>query len=109
MKPKISFLPRREVHLPSALEMSKADQSCLNSGAPDYIAFLAKFYAKQLAELNTRKARVRFALTRWDTDPDTIPYQKRTSEMIRCIGICLHYHSCLSFSSEMGTLMRLRT
>jgi len=74
---------RRKVHLPSALEMSKADQSCLNSGAPDYIAFLAKFYAKQLTEVNSRKARVRFALTRWDTDPDTIPYQKRTSEMIR--------------------------
>ena len=65
--------------------MTKADQSCLGSGAPDYVAFLAKFYAKQMAELNTRKARVRFALTRWDTDPDTIPYQKRTSEMIRSL------------------------
>ena len=63
--------------------MSKADQSCLGSGAPNYVAFLAKFFAKQLAETNTRKAKVRFALTRWDTDPDTIPYQKRTSEMIR--------------------------
>ena len=74
---------RREVHLPSALEMTKADQSCLGSGAPNYVAFLAKFFTKQLNETNSRKARVRFALTRWDTDPDTIPYQKRTSEMIR--------------------------
>ena len=69
--------------MPSALEMSKADQSCLKSGAPDYVAFLAKYFAKQLAEVNTTKARVRFGLTRWDTDPETIPYQKRTSEMIR--------------------------
>merc|ERR1712203_1163300 len=61
---------RREVHLPSALEMTKADQSCLGSGAPNYVAFLAKFFTKQLNETNSRKARVRFALTRWDTDPD---------------------------------------
>jgi len=74
---------RREIHLPSALEMSKANQSCLGSGAPDYVAFLAKFFAKQMGEINTRKAKVGFALTRWDTDPNTIPYQKRTSEMIR--------------------------
>ena len=80
---KICFVSRREIHLPSALEMSKANQSCLGSGAPDYVAFLAKFFAKQMGEINTRKAKVGFALTRWDTDPDTIPYQKRTSEMIR--------------------------
>ena len=97
--------------MPSALEMSKADQSCLGSGAPNYVAFLAKFFAKQLAETNTRKAKVRFALTRWDTDPDTIPYQKRTSEMIR--WFCKRSLSSLSlfyyYYSEMGTLMRLKT
>ena len=48
---------RREVHLPSALEMTKADQSCLGSGAPNYVAFLAKFFTKQLNETNSRKAR----------------------------------------------------
>jgi len=74
---------RKEVHLPSALEMSKADQSCLGSGAPNYLAVLAKFYAKQMAETNTRTTKVKHALARWDTDKQTIPFQKRTSEMIR--------------------------
>ena len=59
--------------------MSKADQSCLGSGAPNYLAVLAKFYAKQMAETNTRTTKVKHALARWDTDKQTIPFQKRTS------------------------------
>ena len=68
--------------------MSKADQSCLGSGAPDYLAVLAKFYAKQMSETNTRTTKVKHALARWSTDKQTIPFQKRTSEMIR-----YYYHT----------------
>ena len=74
---------RKEVKLPSALELSKADQSCLGSGSPNVVAFLGKFYAKQMSEVNSRKTWVNFGLARWSTDVNTIPYQKRTSEMIR--------------------------
>ena len=74
---------RKEVKLPSALELSKADQSCLGTGAPNVLAFLGNFYAKQMFETNSRKTWVRHGLARWSTDVNTIPYQKRTSEMIR--------------------------
>ena len=89
---------RKPVHLPSGLELSSADQVSLGSGAPDYVAFLAKFGAKQLGEVNTRNTKVqvntqggysnslpqvKHALARWATHSDTIPLQKRTSEMIR--------------------------
>ena len=49
---------RKPVHLPSGLELSSADQVSLGSGAPDYVAFLAKFGAKQLGEVNTRNTKV---------------------------------------------------
>ena len=93
---------RKPVHLPSGLELSSADQVSLGSGAPDYVAFLAKFGAKQLGEVNTRNTKVqvttqggysnslsqvKHALARWATHPDTIPLQKRPSEMIRS-GSC---------------------
>ena len=54
--------PRKPVHLPSGLELSSADQVSLGSGAPDYVAFLAKFGAKQLGEVNTRNTKVGWRL-----------------------------------------------
>jgi len=53
----------------------------LGSGAPDYVAFLAKFGAKQLGEVNTRNTKVKHALARWATHPDTIPlhYGKKSA------------------------------
>ena len=74
---------RKIVHLPSALELSKADQSCLGSGEPDYLGFLGKFFAKQLSEVNKKNTWVKHGLARWSTHADTIPFQKKTSEMIR--------------------------
>ena len=57
---------RKPVHLPSGLELSSADQVSLGSGAPDYVAFLAKFGAKQLGEVNTRNTKVGGGYhTRW--------------------------------------------
>ena len=95
---------RKEVILPSALELSKADQSCLGSGSPNVIAFLGKFYAKQISEVNTKKTWVKHGLARWSTDVNTIPYQRRTSEMIRqilCIIIdSLCFISSISFRDE---------
>ena len=55
--------PRKPVHLPSGLELSSADQVSLGSGAPDYVAFLAKFGAKQLGEVSTRNTKVGWRLT----------------------------------------------
>jgi len=74
---------RKEVKLPSALELSKADQTCLGSGMPDYIGYLGKFYAKQMSEVNCKSMKVKYGLARWSTDLETIPFQKLTSEMIR--------------------------
>ena len=44
------------------LELSSADQVSLGSGAPDYVAFLAKFGAKQLGEVSTRNTKVGWRL-----------------------------------------------
>merc|ERR1711936_545879 len=61
----VEFLPtelqRKKVTLPSALEVSKADISCLSYGCPRFLPFLSKYGAQQIKENNTRKAHLEIA------------------------------------------------
>merc|ERR1719167_177808 len=75
-------LERPKVQLPSALEASKADISCLSSGSPRFVPFLVNYGAKQLKEKNTLKAHIKHEFARQSKNSDTID-QKRTSVIIR--------------------------
>merc|ERR1712071_410418 len=76
------LLERKEVHLPSALEVSKADISCLSSGRPRFVQFLTKYKAKQTQEANKQTARAKHEFARMSRKSETIP-RKQTSVMIR--------------------------
>eukprot|EP00092_Neocalanus_flemingeri_P027076 GFUD01029362.1.p1 GENE.GFUD01029362.1~~GFUD01029362.1.p1 ORF type:complete len:184 (-),score=55.93 GFUD01029362.1:268-819(-) len=76
-------LERKKVDLPSALEASKADISCLSSGRPNFLSFLAQYGAKQIKDTNMQTARVKHEFARKSKKSETIPRQKRTSVMIR--------------------------
>ena len=45
---------RMAVHLPSAMEASMADISCLSSGPPRFVSFIAQYRAKQMKEANSQ-------------------------------------------------------
>merc|ERR1712215_652992 len=82
----VEFLPtelqRKEVTLPDALEVSKADISCLSDGCPRFVPFLSKYVAQQMKEKNIQKAHIKHEFARQSKNPETIP-QKRTCIMIR--------------------------
>merc|ERR1712106_65909 len=73
---------REKVHLPSAMGASKADISCLSSGCPRFVSFLAQYGAKQMKEKNKLKAHVKHEFARKSKKSDTIT-DKRSSVMIR--------------------------
>eukprot|EP00091_Calanus_sinicus_P020534 TRINITY_DN5655_c0_g1_i1.p1 TRINITY_DN5655_c0_g1~~TRINITY_DN5655_c0_g1_i1.p1 ORF type:complete len:176 (-),score=67.15 TRINITY_DN5655_c0_g1_i1:93-620(-) len=75
-------LERKSVYLPSALEASKADISCLSSGCPKFVPFLAQYGARQMKEKNKLTAHVKYEFARKSKKSETIA-QKRTSVMIR--------------------------
>ena len=49
---------RKRVHLPSALEATNVDISCLSSGKPNFVSFLAQYGARQIKEKNTLKGGI---------------------------------------------------
>merc|ERR1712098_343494 len=82
-----NLIGRKKVHLPSALEASKVDISCLSSGKPNFVSFLAQYGAKQIKEKNTPKvikllAHIKHAFARRSKNSDTLG-DKRNSVIIR--------------------------
>merc|ERR1711970_466351 len=77
-----NLIGRKRVHLPSALEATTVDISCLSSGKPNFVSFLAQYGARQIKEKNTMKAHIKHAFARGCKSSETIK-DKRNSVIIR--------------------------